>query len=537
MKKKYHSIHAFAAFDVHLKKVGAWLAPRVHPVLGCDASAVCHRLLQRIVELTLGPFVAQLAQHERHNQPFLHQEGTQLNLDGITIDTRSGSVGLTPKFLLRASLDFGAHWLHALISILRIGTGPRCTNATLVFGIGSESLFYGLDDQRFVKYCNQGPITPLAKANRLIVQHLTRTGSCSDSRLSYARHPFAQLASETRISWHAHILLLGSHLLMPARYVWALIRCQPLALLSRDFALGPLLAALDKSGMIEAVVFTNSNYSIQPMWSRASRSYETHMVWYSQNSIPLIMKGDDFAVDLPNFRYMYVDVHWVWTQGFRRHILNRFGHMQRVEVVGPVTWYLPEPPTKRLNGFNIAAFDVTPIRDNYAESIGLLANYYNPVNAIGFLNGLVKSAAKLRETQGADCTIQLKHKRSYSPTHDQGYIELVSRMQGRGEIKLIDLDINIYSFIMDCDVVIIMPNSSPSYIANKLGVPCIYFDPTMDLQPTFEPLPGVTFASGVDALCEQLINIYRLKKTNDKETDIGVLQECGQSKNMHYLVH
>lgn len=62
-----------------------------------------------------------------------------------------------------------------------------------------------------------------------------------------------------------------------------------------------------------------------------------------------------------------------------------------------------------------------------------------------------------------------------------------------------------------------MPNSSPSYIANKLGVPCIYFDPTMDLQPTFEPLPGVTFASGVDALCGQLINIYRLKKVNNEQ--------------------
>jgi polysaccharide biosynthesis PFTS motif protein len=113
----------------------------------------------------------------------------------------------------------------------------------------------------------------------------------------------------------------------------------------------------------------------------------------------------------------------------------------------------------------------------------------------------------LCETQGADCTIRLKHKRSYSPTHDQGYIELVSRLQGRGEINLIPFDINIYSFTLDCDVVVVIPNSSPSYIANSLGVPCIYFDPTMELQPTFEPVPGMSLASGTDALCEQLINI------------------------------
>jgi hypothetical protein len=519
---KYHSVHAYAAFDAYMEKVESWLEPQLHPVLGCDVGTVCHRLLQRLVELTLGPFVKNLARNIRQNQPFLHQEGTQLNLEGITVDTLSGAVGLTPQVLLRAVFDFGVHWLHALISILRIGSGTHRTKATLVFGVGSESLFYGLDDQRFVEYCNQGPITPLAKDKRLIVQHLTRTGSCSDSRLSYARYPFAQLASETKIPWHAHIKLLGRHLLMPARYVWALIRCQPLALLSRDFAQGPLLATLDRSGMIEAVIFTNSNYSIQPMWARASRSFETHMVWYSQNSIPLILKGDNIAADLPNFRHMHVDVHWVWTQGFRRHMLNRFGHMKRVEVVGPVTWYLPEPPTKRLKGFNIAAFDVTPIGDNFAESIGLLANYYNPDTAKGFLNGLLKSAANLRETQGANCTIQLKHKRSYSPTHDKDYIELVSRLHGQGEINLISFDINIYSFIMDCDVVVVMPNSSPSYIANRLGVPCIYFDPTMELQPTFEPLPGVAFASGVDSLCGQLIDIYRLKKAKTEQINNGV---------------
>lgn len=522
MTRKYHSVHAYAAFDAYIEKVESWLVPQLHPVLGCEVGTVCQRLLQRLVEVTLGPFVKHLARNIRQNQPFLHSEGKQLNLDGITIDTLSGAVGLTPRVLLLAGLDFGAHWLHALISILRIGSGTHRTKATLVFGVGTESLFNGLDDQRFVEYCNQGPITPLAEGKRFIVQHLTRTGSFSDSRMSYARHPFAQLACETKIPWHAHIKLIGRHLLMPARYIWAIIRCQPLALLSRDFALGTLLAALDRSGMIEAVVFTNSNYSIQPMWARASRSYETHMVWYSQNSIPLILKGDDFTADLPNYRHMFVDVHWVWTQGFRRHILNQFGHMQRVEVVGPVTWYLPEPPTKKLNGFNIAAFDVTPISDNVAESIGLLANYYNPVTAIGFLNGLLKSAANLREMQGVDCTIQLKHKRSYSLTHDQGYIELVSRLHKRGEINLIPFDINIYSFILDCDVVVVIPNSSPSYIANSLGVPCIYFDPTMEIQPTFEPVSGVSFASGSGALCEQIINIYRLKKANNEWISNGV---------------
>jgi hypothetical protein len=520
LTKKYHSIHAYAAFDAHIKKVEAWLAPQVHPVLGCDADTVCHRVFQRLVELTLGAFVTQLAEHRRNNQPFLHPEGTRLNLDGIKIDTLSGGVGLSPQFLMRAGLDFAAHWLHALISILRIGTGTPRTKATLVFGVGAESLFYGGDDQRFVEYCNKGPITPLTKAKRLIVQHVTRTGTCSDSSLSYARHPFVQLACETRMPWHTRTILLGSHLLMPARYVWALIRCRQLALLGRDFALAPLLAALDRSGMIEAVVFTNSNYSIQPMWARAPRTYETHMVWYSQNVIPFVMKTDGFAKDLPNYRYMQLDTHWVWTEGFSKYLAERGGRSQRIEVVGPVTWYLPKIlPKSRTRIFRIAVFDITPVNDAYADSIGILANYYSPSNAMGFLNGVLEGAAALRKSESAECVVNLKHKRYYSSTHDQGYINQVSRRLELGELNLIAFDIDIYSFIADSDVVVVMPNSSPCYIANTLSVPSIYFDPTMEMQPTFESAPWVSFASGTEALCEQLINLYRIKQVKNERSE------------------
>jgi hypothetical protein len=520
LTKKYHSIYAYDAFDGQIKKVEAWLASQIHPVLGCDAGTVCHRLLQRLVELTLGPFVTQLAQHIRHKKPFLHPEGAQLNLNGITVDTLSGVVGFTPRFFLHAGIDFAAHWLHALISILRMGTGTQLNKATLVFGVGAESLFYGADDQRFLEFCNKGPIVPLTKARRLIVQHLTRTGSCSDSKLSYARHPFAQLACETRVTLHARIVLLGRHLLMPAMYVWALIRCRPLALLSRDFALGPLLAALDRSGMIEAVVFTNSNYTIQPLWARAPRTYETHMVWYSQNAIPFVMKTDTFAKDLPNYRYMQLDTHWVWTHGFSKYLAERGGRLKRVNVVGPVVWYLPEAlPKSTTRFFRIAVFDVTPVDDAYAESIGMLANYYSPANAMGFLNGVLEAADTLRKSESADCVVNLKHKRYYTHKHDQGYIDQVSRRLELGELNLIPFDINIYSFIADSDVVVVMPNSSPCYIANTLSIPSIYFDPTMEMQPTFEPATWVSFASGTDALCEQLIKIYRTKRLNNERNE------------------
>lgn len=513
MVSKHHSIHAYAAFDAHIAKAERWLTPQLHSVLGCDVGTVRHRLVQRIVELTLGPFVTQLAQHVRQNEPFLHPEGACLNLNGITIDTQSGKVTLTALLLMRACIDFGAHWLHALYSILCIGTGAPRGKATLVFGVGAESLFYGDDDQRFAEYCAKGPIGPLSSASRLIVQDVTRKGSSSDARLSYARHPFAQLAREIRMPWLERILLLGRHLIIPARYVWGIVRCRHLALLSRDYAVAPLLAALDRAGQIEAIVFTNSNYSIQPLWARAPRTYATHMVWYSQNVIPFVMKADDFAADLPNYRYMQVDTHWVWTQGFRRYLIERGGRLQRAEVVGPVMWYLANSLVENAtDSFNVAVFDVTPIGDAYAESIGLLWNYYCPSTATGFLKGVLKAAATLRELEAAECKVNLKHKRQYSLTHDRGYIELVASQLEKGDIELTPFNINIYGFIAESDVVVAIPNSSAAYIASALGVPCIYFDPTEEMRPNFEPAQSVSFASGVAALTEQLANTYKAKR-------------------------
>lgn len=515
---KPHSIHAYAAFDKHIEKVQQRLMPQLRPLLGCDAGTVCHRLMQRLVELTLGPYVAQFAEHVRHKKPLLHPEGITINLDGISIDTRSGGVGLTLKFLLNASFEFAAHWLHTFFTILRIGSAKSRSKATLVFGIGAESLFYDDNDMRFVKYCSHGPITPLSIAKRLIVQHMTYKGRYSDARVSYARHPIMQLACEIEMTWQDHLTLFAHHLFVPVHYIWVALRCPPLVVLGRDFALGPLMAVLDRSGMIEAVVLTNSNYSSQPLWARASRTYETHMVWYSQNSIPFVMKADDFTKDMPNYRYMQLDTHWVWTPGFRQYLIERRGWMKHVEVVGPVTWHLPAALLKQQTStFNIVVFDVTPISDAYAESIGLLRNYYCPSTALGFLNGVLEAVASVQKSQLVECVVNLKHKRHYSITHDRGYIEAVSRLVEQGEVRLIPFDANIYSLISGSDVVVVIPYSSPSYIASTLDVPSIYFDPTMEMQPTFEPATGISFASGTDALCEHLIRIYKEKKTRGAE--------------------
>ena len=54
--------------------------------------------------------------------------------------------------------------------------------------------------------------------------------------------------------------------------------------------------------------------------------------------------------------------------------------------------------------------------------------------------------------------------------------------------------------ISGCDFIIVVPWSSPAYVAQSLGIPAIYYDPSGELLPTFDQLPGIEFASGPEAL-------------------------------------
>jgi polysaccharide biosynthesis PFTS motif protein len=234
------------------------------------------------------------------------------------------------------------------------------------------------------------------------------------------------------------------------------------------------------------------------------------MVWYSQNVFPFVMKGDGFFTYLPNNRYMQVDKHWVWTAGFRQYLIKQGGRMHDIEVVGPVMWYLSNGvKRKSQNTFRIAVFDVTPISDGYAESIGILENYYCPSTAKSFLKGVLEVVENLSNVIGVDFTVSLKHKRNYSVTHDRNYIQQVKNSLEKGVIELVPFDINVYDFLSECDIALVTPYSSPVYLASAVQVPSIYFDPTANIEPSFEGAPNIIFASGKDELMQKLLSFYQ----------------------------
>ena len=297
-------------------------------------------------------------------------------------------------------------------------------------------------------------------------------------------------------------------------FSWAVIRCPSVIILGRDAAYHAAAAALNRVGGLQTVVLTNSNYSAQAlwMWALPGRRYRTHMVWYSQNSVPVVYADDPVDIPLPNFRFITVDETWVWTEGFRV-FLEKLGCRGRYHVVGPILWYLPEASISLRTStgddeIRIAVFDVTPVRDEVGAHLGLICNYYRTANMVRFIEDIVYACAQTERATGKRVRILLKHKRSYVSTRDPRYIALIEKLSGPGQaIELVSPETNIYSFASSCDLTLVIPYSSPVHVAVSCGRPAIFYDPTMEVQPVYEVHPLLKFIVGRENLEKALLKI------------------------------
>jgi len=491
-----------------------WAMGSVPSIAGYSHSCVVHRFIQRCVELTM-PAYMQICIEMHEHDGRLPDEAASLNCGGMHL-RGNGSVGLTLSVFIRNFIVFLLVWMRALRAAL-IGTLSSYRNSTpyqvaLVYGVGADSLFVKGSDHCFLEYCHSGRISPLAEAEYLVVQTARPVVSSQPGHVCYVQDPLEAVVRMNGFSLEICWQFILLHCRVLFDFFRSLWRNPALCLLGRDLAQHALAWALNQSGSISHVIQTNSNYLSQPLWmrNRPDKKFSTHMVWYSQNSAPIVSTHDPIAAPLPNFRHIDVDHMWVWTEGFREFLLG-LGCKAEFHVIGPIVWQIPErAPRKYDHIIRIAVFDVSPLPISAGKKIGLIWNYYCSETAMKFIGDIVAAKKELEAPGLLKIKIMLKHKRNHTDVHDAKYINYVDSLSCNGDIDKVSFDTNIYSLIDSCDFVIVMPYSSPAYIASELGKQSIYYDPTGEVIPTFERQPCLRFVSGraqfamvLRELCEQ----------------------------------
>lgn len=494
----------FAHYVDPILRMEAWVATQRPTVSGCWDEDVASRIAQRVVRITEMEFCRQVAARLRQGLAPVAADAVTVRAGGLTMDLRTGCVGVPLRQWVRHLGLFLGAWGELLVQMLPglVRRGSQRSSAVTLFWPGgardSES------DREFADFCLHGPIAPLKQATRVIVQ-IARDAAPprrpSQPRVGYSKHPIAAVVRECT-PWRERWRLLMCHLAAPVALLAALYRSPLNILVARDLALLPVVRRLDRHRRIEAMVVTTSAFPEQPLWWKGARdrAFRLHTVWYSQNCIPKVYDGDTSLQSLPGIRHMRVDTHWVWTPGFKGYLENASRAVE-THVVGPILFYLPSPLRKVDSvRINVAAFDVTPLPDDYV-TYGAGRNYYSVECMTRFVDDVLSAVEAIAHETGRDMVLLLKHKRRPRiGVHADAYLSWLTRAAATRPLRLMSPETSLYTLTADCACSVAVPYTTAPYVSAFCGKPALYYDPMADLIPVLEEHPLVHFAAGRDQL-------------------------------------
>jgi len=501
--------HSNNAFQKELQYCKQWLATRIQDTLGFSRDVVIDRLLQRVTELAIKPYVSTIVACCNHGAMKLPVKGRIMNCDRVMFKLGSGKIYLTPKQWLVNQIEFVGHWMFCLFSILNVkNIRDNEQPVVLVYGIGDETIFSGNNDSQFVEYCRSGPIEPLNKGRNYFIETSSKCISTADPEFKYCTRPLINLLRNSRLGIVARLRLLVSHFWLLFTYLHETIKFPQLSLIGKDIAYCRISSVLDKRCQIDSIVLTCSQYLRQPIWLRSLANAEVHMIWYAQSWKPTIYASDKIESDVPSLQWIRVDTHWVWTNAFSDY-LKSLGISEKVEVVGPIVWYLPKLKKPTDTGIQIAIFDVSPFSNDVALEFGQVTNYHHPDNLFAFINDILYARERIQKSLNIPIKLLLKTKRGYKSVYDKMYFDYLDKLSASGEITLMDPGENMYSLISSSHLVFAYPFTSPAYIADSLKVPSIIYDPTNEIvrHDYGDSESLINFAGGREALISVAISL------------------------------
>ena len=476
-----NSNHYNILFNREIARCKECLQGKLFGACGSTTEVLIDRIMQKLVEIGLKPFLAFTNNLNITSHEGLEFRHIQLNCGRAYIEVGSGKITIGPQQWLANQWDFFLHWVYCFIAILDVTSAVKSdVPATLIFGVGEESLFKDESDAEFVNYCRLGPIEPLNKGQRFLIQSASAKVSSCQSRFEYCKKPLIRLLRESRLGALGRLKLIANHVALFFAYVASSIRLSELSLLGQDFAYASVAFEMDNRGLIDSVVLTTANFPIQPLWIRALARGKAHMVWYSQAAKQIIYSADELDGAVPSYPWIRVNTHWVWTHSFAKY-LNSLCHEESIKVVGPIVWSIPTSSSPKEDAIEIVVFDISPYDDEIALSCGEFPNYNNPNNLTKFIVDIISLKAELAKVLELPIILKLKTKRGYRSAYDRDYFDFLEKMDVSGEISIIHHATNLYSLISGSHLAIAYPFTSPPYLAEFLRVPSIYYDPTKSI--------------------------------------------------------
>lgn len=518
MKRDLHKIKSYQLIDSTVQIVESWLADFNKSCCIYKASAINQRVAQSFAVRLCDPFLKMYKDDDQVEEIFYKNgKARVLCCAGMQISLDTGEAALNFKLLIINLAKFAALWLLVIGYFLRSLTSRGCNNesAVLIHGVPDAVLRMNGSTQAFEQFCNNGKLSVLSGAAKNIVQVTRPVLAVNKNKFVYARFPLLTLLSSNCPDFKGLLIFFIQHVLSLFCYIYLIIRMPIVSLLWRDFAFHAAAMILNRQGLIHANIITTTNFGEQYLWMTdlPDRKFQTFMALYSTNITPIVYKEDRLEAFHPILRHLRVDLTWIWDASFK-NVLNRIGINCATQVTSPILWYLPDVQKAKTksDSFRICVFDVTPMNKEALNNRGLRGNYWSADTMKSFLDDVLSVTKEVGRIHGVKLDVILKHKRVSNPQHDHIYLDHIDELcRGNAGLQLANEDANLFALINSCDLVVAIPYASPAYIANCLGIPSVFYDPTNEVLPTNEKLPLVNFSGSKENFIE-ILNFVILEK-------------------------
>jgi len=220
-------------------------------------------------------------------------------------------------------------------------------------------------------------------------------------------------------------------------------------------------------------LFHNSGWFYKPLWTYdvESRGSKITLYYYSTNIENMEFNGYKtvtYGLDLMRWKSIYV-----WDKE-QKDYLKKDNNKAKYNVVGTLDFVdgavLPDINRDK---FNIAIFDITPVRLSSCVNLGYaLPPYYSEWLVLRFYSHIIRVMAD------NNICLLLKQKRDVDHSFVRsGFIKKQNIIIGES-FKVVEPNVSASRLVESVDAVISLPFTATSIIGKNNGIPTIYYDPS-----------------------------------------------------------
>lgn len=399
---------------------------------------------------------------EEFNKSFYRGEGE------TNTDSGNPEIRLTKKYFAKAFLRGIGTFAYATLLVTFFKTKTKSASSIgWVYAIPPNILEQHEGLRNLEKYLDSNVLTLNHKVpDEYLVQSGSVRSKSRSSRLRVVPHISSELLRRDQAN-----RLIQIFKLLGRMQSWLLhsLSNPYLLLIGPEYIVDFLAVRQRMNKECNLLVTTQSQLLAPAFVFKTKIKAERVMFWYSDNSMQ-ISKHPEKDFDYSYLSQPAINNHFVWTPSWKKK-LSEYNERARIISSGPVIFRILEKPTQNRYELSrqvdsVTIFDVTP------KKLASIDSIYSEEIMKTFLTDIVQ----VTHDKFPFASLRLKPKRAYSSSDSANYVHETASLSPK--LMRLEWNCDIVEELLNSDLVICIPFTSPALISSYLGILTAFYVPS-----------------------------------------------------------